>query len=82
MDFEILAIVMGSITVIVVALRFFSKLHYERRFRLDDYLVVFCFVSIQTWTTKHQLIARKVLNVANTVLCIYGRKYITTLSKT
>ncbi|KAH6954594.1 hypothetical protein DER45DRAFT_646342 [Fusarium avenaceum] len=56
MDFEILAIVMGSMTVIVVALRFFSKLHYERRFRLDDYLVVFCFV----------------LNVANTVLCIYG----------
>ncbi|KAF5679394.1 integral membrane protein PTH11 [Fusarium heterosporum] len=47
---------MGTITAIIVALRFFAKLHYERVFRLDDYLVAFSFV----------------LNVSNTVLCIYG----------
>ncbi|KAF4993967.1 hypothetical protein FGRMN_6098 [Fusarium graminum] len=55
-SFDILGIVLGTITTIIVALRFFAKLHYEHIFRLDDYLVAFSYV----------------LNVSNTALCIYG----------
>jgi hypothetical protein len=44
-QFDILAITLITITTIVVGLRFLEKLRYERKFRLDDYLVIACFVS-------------------------------------
>jgi hypothetical protein len=45
-QFDILAITLIAITGIVVGLRVLHKLHYERKFRLDDYLVVAVFVSL------------------------------------
>lgn len=45
-QFDILAITLITITAIVVGLRFWEKLRYERKFRPDDYLVVAVFVSL------------------------------------
>ncbi|KAH7205819.1 uncharacterized protein BKA55DRAFT_600244 [Fusarium redolens] len=55
-QFDILAITLITITVIVVGLRFLEKLRYERKFRLDDYLVVACFL----------------IDLGNTIVCVYG----------
>jgi hypothetical protein len=43
--FDILGIFLVSITGIVVIARLYQKLRFERALRLDDYLIVVCFVS-------------------------------------
>ncbi|KAL5593192.1 hypothetical protein FOBRF1_012294 [Fusarium oxysporum] len=55
-QFDILAITLVTITAIVVGLRFWEKLRYERKFRLDDYLVVAVFL----------------LDLGNTIICVHG----------
>lgn len=49
-QFDILAITLIAITAIVVGLRLWHKVRYERKFRLDDYIVLAVFVS----RTPHQ----------------------------
>lgn len=44
-QFDVLAVVLCVVTGIMVGLRFFEKLRYEKRFRPEDYLVAFYFVS-------------------------------------
>ncbi|KAI1046659.1 hypothetical protein LB505_014283 [Fusarium chuoi] len=55
-QFDILAITLIAITAIVVGLRLWHKLRYERKFRLDDYLVVAVFL----------------LDLGNTIVCVHG----------
>ncbi|EGU86874.1 hypothetical protein FOXB_02584 [Fusarium oxysporum f. sp. conglutinans Fo5176] len=55
-QFDILAITLVTITAIAVGLRFWEKLRYERKFRLDDYLVVAVFL----------------LDLGNTIVCVHG----------
>ncbi|KAG7409717.1 hypothetical protein LZL87_010051 [Fusarium oxysporum] len=55
-QFDILAITLITITAIVVGLRFWEKLRYERKFRLDDYLVVAVFL----------------IDLGNTIVCVHG----------
>ncbi|KLP11999.1 integral membrane protein PTH11 [Fusarium fujikuroi] len=51
-QFDILAITLIAITAIVVGLRLWHKLRYERKFRLDDYIIVAVFVSRIRSTSK------------------------------
>ncbi|CAJ0547106.1 Ff.00g017330.m01.CDS01 [Fusarium sp. VM40] len=55
-QFDVLAVVLCVVTGIMVGLRFFEKLRYEKRFRPEDYLVAFYFA----------------LTLTNTITCIYG----------
>ncbi|KAG5748284.1 hypothetical protein H9Q69_006895 [Fusarium xylarioides] len=55
-QFDLLAIALIIITAIVVGLRFWHKLRYERQLRLDDYLVLAVFL----------------LDLGNTIVCIHG----------
>lgn len=77
--FDILAIVLVSVTGVVVALRLFQKLKFERSLRLEDYLIVICFVSdpslplllesAQVPNMSHQITC-----LGNTVSCVFGRE--------
>ncbi|QGI85712.1 hypothetical protein CEK25_012441 [Fusarium fujikuroi] len=55
-QFDILAITLIAITAIVVGLRLWHKLRYERKFRLDDYIIVAVFL----------------LDLGNTIVCVHG----------
>ncbi|KAG4282010.1 hypothetical protein FPRO06_10913 [Fusarium proliferatum] len=55
-QFDILAITLIAITAIVVGLRLWHKVRYERKFRLDDYIVVAVFL----------------LDLGNTIVCVHG----------
>ncbi|KAF5664744.1 integral membrane protein PTH11 [Fusarium heterosporum] len=55
-QFDVLSIVLCSVTGIVVILRLFEKIRFEHKFRPEDYLVAFCFA----------------LTLTNTITCTIG----------